>query len=158
MARSRVFAVLGRRGLRRITSLQSSSDCLPIPLYLLPPDTVPEFDRSGRHRAVVHTQDPRILHQHNILLDQPSPALLLHLWSMHHRTALPTPLYPGRWFRRARHQQRHSKVRCKACKYSWLHWLPLLTKSWFASITAQKTCGAQRCVPVCTVQVASCAS
>ncbi len=67
MARSRVFAVLGRRGLRRIASLQLSSDCLPVPLYLLPPDTVHGCDRSGRHREVVRTQDPRILHQQNIL-------------------------------------------------------------------------------------------
>ncbi len=73
MARSRVFAVLGRRGLQRTASLQSSSDCLPVPLCLLPPDTVDECDRSGRHRAVVRTQDPRILHQQKALLRSIKP-------------------------------------------------------------------------------------
>ncbi len=58
-ARSRVFAVLDRRGLRHTASLQSSSDCLPDPLYPLPPNTVHEYGRSGRHRVVVRTQDPR---------------------------------------------------------------------------------------------------
>ena len=59
------------------------------------------------------------------------------------RTALPAPLYPGSLLRRARHQQRHSKVRCKACEDSRLHWMPLLTTTWISTITAQNpSCGA----------------
>ena len=73
MARSRVFAVLGRRGLRHIASLQSSSDCLPDPLYPLSPGTFHERDRSGRHREVVRIQDPRILHQQKLLSESIKP-------------------------------------------------------------------------------------